>query len=114
MPTRHCFVCSQASLCLAAIREHQRTGKGHFVNYNTLPDSMWEKIVPKYFEVPLSEKGITQMKNISRVYSKGADNTSQKWSDTKKNVTKEQQKSAHQILEPYFRQMEKISRHQHR
>ena len=72
----------QASLCLAAIRHHERTGKGHFVNYDSLPESMWETIAPEYFGVSLSEEAIDNMKNISGVYAKGGKERNQReWDD---------------------------------
>jgi hypothetical protein len=104
-----------ASLCLAAIREHQRTGKGHFVNYNLMPEILWETIVPKYFQVQITPTAISRMKNISQVYSKGKVDNTKEWNNNiKKKVTKEQQKSAHKILAPYFVQMEKFARQQPR
>jgi hypothetical protein len=111
----HIFEHAQASLCLAAIREHQRTGKGHFVNYNLMPEILWETIVPKYFQVQITPTAISRMKNISQVYSKGKVDNTKEWNNNiKKKVTKEQQKSAHKILAPYFVQMEKFARQQPR
>jgi len=103
----------QASLCLAAIRQHERTKKGRFVNYNTLPDSLWEEIAPDHFGLHLTSTAIAKMKNISRVYSKGTNDNIKEWEDDEKKMsllTKKQQKWARKILEPYYDQMEEFAK----
>jgi hypothetical protein len=62
---------TQAGLSLAAIQEHERTGKGRFVNYNQLPDIVWDTVMPRHFGVPVGEEMITNMQQIAGVYSKG-------------------------------------------
>jgi hypothetical protein len=105
----------QASLCLAAIRHYERTGKGHFVNYDSLPESMWETIAPEYFGVSLSKEAINNMKNISGVYAKGGQERNQReWDDEQvdeksEQLTKKQRKAAREVLQPYFEQMEQFA-----
>jgi hypothetical protein len=101
-----------ASLCLAAIQEHTTTKHGHFFNYNTLPGSMWEAILPKHFGVEVNSLMIKQMKEISGVYSKGRANNTREWLDDEKQagLSKEQREAAHKILEPYYIKMEEIAR----
>lgn len=41
------------------------------VNYDRLPNMMWESIMPKIFGRPLTQKEIDNMEEISRDYSKG-------------------------------------------
>lgn len=104
-----------ASLCLAAIRHYERTGKGHFVNYDSLPESMWETIAPEYFGVSLSKEAINNMKNISGVYAKGGQERNQReWDDEQvdeksEQLTKKQRKAAREVLQPYFEQMEQFA-----
>ena len=101
-----------ASLCLAAIQEHTTTKHGHFFNYNTLPHSVWETILPKHFGVQVNSRMVKQMKEISGVYSKGRANDTREWHDDEKQsgLSDEQRKAAHKILEPYYIKMEEISR----
>jgi hypothetical protein len=101
-----------ASLCLAAIQEHTKTKHGHFFNYNTLPGSMWETILPKHFGVDVNSEMIERMKEISGVYSKGGQNKIEEWHDNEKEaaLTNDQREAAHKILEPYYIKMEEFSK----
>jgi hypothetical protein len=65
----------QAALSLAAVQEHQRTKKGTFINYNQLPDVMWEDLLPNKYHVPLDDAMIQRMKEISQNYSKARGTT---------------------------------------
>ena len=101
-----------ASLCLAAIQEHTTTNRGHFFNYNTLPGSMWETILPKNFGVKVNSRMVKQMKEISGVYSKGRANDTREWHDDEKQagLSNEQREAVHRILEPYYIKMEELGR----
>lgn len=104
-----------ASLCLAAIRQHERTGNGRFVNYKTLPESLWESIAPDHFGLDLSLNGIGRMKDISQVYSKGRTNNTRAWDGNELNAklnltTTKQEKAAHLILSSYYEKMELFSK----
>jgi hypothetical protein len=101
-----------ASLCLAAIQEHTTTKHGRFFNYNTLPGSMWETILPQHFGVDVNSDMIERMKEISGVYSKGRENTTKEWHDDEKQagLSNEQRKAAHKILKPYYIQMEEFAK----
>jgi hypothetical protein len=100
-----------ASLCLAAIQEHTLTKHGRFFNYNTLPGSMWETILPKHFGVDVNSHMVDRMKEVSGVYSKGRENKTKEWHDDEKDaaLSDEQRQAAHKILEPYYIKMEEFA-----
>ena len=60
---------------MAAVQEHQRTKKGTFINYNQLPDVMWDDLLPNKYHVPLDDTMIQRMKEISQNYSKSRGTT---------------------------------------
>jgi hypothetical protein len=100
---------------LAAIQEHERTGKGHFVNYNQLPDIMWDKVMPRDFGVPVGKEMITNMQQIAGVYSKGRGHKAdQEWEEdsTKKQSTASEKviDAANFWLGDTFEKMEALSR----
>jgi hypothetical protein len=68
-----------ASLCLAAIQEHTLTKHGRFFNYNTLPGSKWETILPTHLGVDVNSHMVDQMKEVAGVYSKGRENKTKEW-----------------------------------
>jgi hypothetical protein len=45
--------------------------RGRAVNYETLPDSLFQDILPNHFGIPLSDEEINNIRQISSVYSKG-------------------------------------------
>lgn len=99
---------------MSAIQEHERSGKGRFVNYSQLPDIMWEQILPKEFGVPVDANGIAHMQKVSGVYSKGRGYKANKeWTEdsTKKLSTAPQSvlQAAELVMRPVFGQMESLS-----
>jgi hypothetical protein len=79
-----------AGLSLAAMEEHKRTERGRFVNYAQMPAIVWEDILPNYFNIPQSKKGIVNMEKAALVYSKGrGGKANQEWVEDskKKKVT---------------------------
>ena len=90
-----------------------RTGKGRFVNYNTLPDRIWDSVMPDYFGVPVSAEALARMKNITKVYAKGGDDV-MKWNGTQpdklSDISKKQKKAVKRIMESYYDTMESYSR----
>jgi hypothetical protein len=60
----------QASLCEAALREQAVSNKGKFVNYNSLPEAVWDWILPEHFGVPVHAHQIHHMKQVAQQYSK--------------------------------------------
>jgi hypothetical protein len=44
------------------------------VNYDQLPDILWEKIMPSIFGRPLTQQEIDNLESISHEYSKGRGN----------------------------------------
>lgn len=116
-----------ATLCQAAIQEYQSNhhnghlghggSKGQFLNYASLPDIMWESILPNHFDTEdLSEQHIERMKNIAGVYSKGFQKkANMPWSqdtDTKQERASEaMRQAAKTYLAPYFEQLEQLANH---
>jgi hypothetical protein len=100
---------------LSAVQEHERTGKGRFVNYNQLPDILWDKVLPRDFGVPVGNEMIANMQQIASVYSKGRGyKANQEWEEdsTKKQSTAPQQviDAANFYLGDTFEKMEALSR----
>ena len=107
-----------AGLSLSAIQEHARTGKGRFVNYNTLPDIMWTDVIPNDFHIKLNDDDIEKMKSVSGVYSKGRGQKANKeWKDdtAKKQDTASQSviDATHMFLDDIYQQMEDLSSSKH-
>lgn len=113
-----------ATLCHAALQEYRRpsntaaigssssSSKGQFLNYASLPDSMWESVLPNHFDVEnLSEQDIERMKAIAQVYSKGfQEKANMPWSQDsdrkQEDATQKMKVAAKTFLEPYFLQLE--------
>jgi hypothetical protein len=114
-----------ATLCQAAIHEYQNNNngqlghgsKGQFLNYASLPDIMWESILPNHFDMEdLSEQHIERMKDIAGVYSKGFQKkANMPWTqdtDTKQERASEaMRQAAKTYLAPYFEQLEQFANH---
>ena len=106
---------SQASLSLGAIWQHvSASDKGRFVNYNTLPNSLWERILPNHFGIDLQPDGIERMKAITGVYAKGGRNKTREWEEdaSKKHelASEKMLKAVRRFMQPYYEQMEEIAR----
>jgi len=68
----HSSVSTKAGLSLSAIQQNESSGNGRFVNYNQLPDIVWNKLLPESFGVStITNDMINNMIQVSRVYSKG-------------------------------------------
>jgi hypothetical protein len=101
----------KAGLSESAIREHERTGKGRFVNYNQLPDILWEQVMPQDFKVPITDVMITNMKNVAQVYSKGRGrNANKSWEEDstrkKQTASTEVVEATHMFMDRPFQRME--------
>mmetsp|Transcript_28796 Transcript_28796/g.44264 ORF Transcript_28796/g.44264 Transcript_28796/m.44264 type:complete len:473 (-) Transcript_28796:337-1755(-) len=102
------------ALSLSALQEHKRTGKGRFVNYNTLPDVMWDSVIPQDFQIDLAPEDITKMQQTSGVYSKGrGQKANQEWQE---DSTKKQSSAAPVVvqatklfMDDIYNQMEALS-----
>ena len=80
------------------------------VEYQQLPDILWEKIMPRIFGRPLEEFEIDNMKKISGVYSKGTNRGKQGEfkSDSEqkeKKASEEVRKAAKMFLTESFNQL---------
>lgn len=104
-----------ATLCTSALEEYRTKHshkEGRFVNYASLPDIMWESVLPNHFDVEdLSEAHIERMKSIALVYSKGfQDKANKPWSqDTdikQKRASEAMRQAAKDYLNVYFEQLE--------
>jgi hypothetical protein len=104
-----------AGLSLSAIQEHTRTHRGRFVNYNQMPDIVWDDIFPNYFNIPLSNKEVGRMEKTALYYSKGRGKQADKgWKDdsTKKQATavRPVTKAADVFLKDVYKDMESLSK----
>jgi glyoxylate carboligase len=101
-------------LSLSAIQEHQRSGKGRFVNYNQLPGVVWDKVLPQDFGISVEQDAIERMTRVAAVYSKGRGvKANQEWQEdsTKKQSTasKEVVDAVRVFLADTYDQMEALS-----
>jgi hypothetical protein len=104
-----------AGLSLSAIQEHTRTHRGRFVNYNQMPDIVWDDIFPNYFNIPLSNKEVGRMEKTALYYSKGRGKQADKgWKDDsmKKQATAARPvtKAADVFLKDVYNEMESLSK----
>jgi hypothetical protein len=82
------------------------------VNYASLPDIMWESILPDHFDIDVpgeTQEMVERMKTISQVYSKGfkGDQPWEQDSERKQSeATAAMKKAATIFLDSYFDQME--------
>ena len=90
-PTERCAA-HLATLCRAALEEYQQSpNPGYFVNFDQLPNIMWDVVLPQHFGIPNNKDDQDQMMTVANVYSKGrGDKANQIW----KGDTKEKQKQA--------------------
>eukprot|EP00977_Amphora_coffeiformis_P024875 scaffold17426_cov170-Amphora_coffeaeformis.AAC.8 len=68
--TEYCAVHLDA-ISHSVVSEHERTGKGLFINYQQMPHVVWERMLPQEFRVPVTVEMRQKMQQVSRVYSKG-------------------------------------------
>jgi hypothetical protein len=100
---------------LSAIQEHTRSGKGRFINYNTLPDVMWNSVIPQDFQISLGPEDIAKMQQTSGVYSKGrGPKANREWeedSTTKQSsAPKAVADATHMFMDDIYNQMEALSK----
>jgi len=104
-----------AGLSLSAIQEHERSGKGRFVNYNQLPSAVWESILPQDFGIDVDTEMKDNMQKVSGVYSKGrGKKANEEWEeDSARKISTAPQSvidAAAFYLGDTFRKMEEISK----
>ncbi|CAB9506936.1 HSPB (Heat shock 27kDa) associated protein 1 [Seminavis robusta] len=66
----------------------QSNGKGRAVNYDTLPTSMYETILPTHMGVPIGQPHIDRILAVSEMYSKGRGNRKKEWQEDSTEKTK--------------------------
>jgi hypothetical protein len=93
-----------AGLSLSAVQEHDRSssdGKpsmGRFVNYHTMPEVVWEEILPDHFGVdPLPPDAIASMEKAAGLYSKGRGH--KKNEEWKEDTTIKQQTATREVID---------------
>jgi len=110
-----------AGLSLSALQEHNRGEEsnfpgGRFVNYQQMPEIVWEKILPEHFGVDiLSPEAISNMEQLSGVYSKARGHrVDQDWvedSTIKQNkATPDVIKAANLFASKIYNRMKELSR----
>ena len=75
----HLSLVVQGGLALSVVQEHERTDRGSFVNYNQLPEALWERILPDKFGVAVSSEMKDNMNLVATQYSKGRGNKAKEW-----------------------------------
>jgi hypothetical protein len=60
-----------ASLADKAVSVLQQSSRGRAVNYELLPDLLWNDLLPNHFQYNASDAEIARMQEQARVYSKG-------------------------------------------
>jgi len=109
-----------ASISLAVMQEHQRTGKGRFINYNQMPAVMWQTLLPIDFGIEVDSAMIDNMMQLTHVYSKGHQQgrANEKWvSDAdhkKKSITQNVTRAVEMLSPDTYAQLERISQKQQR
>ena len=96
------------------MRENERSGKGRFVNYDHLPDAMWETILPHEFDILPTRDMIEKMSRVTEVYSKGrGSKANEGWKDDsakKQNAASQTiQDAVHMFLDRPYKRMEDLS-----
>ena len=109
-----------AGISHSVIQEHERTGKGRFINYQQMPQVMWETLLPIDFGVEVEPYMVDNMMQFTHLYAKGHQQgrANEKWaSDTsqKKNSITENVSRAIELFCPnMYQQLERISQKQQR
>jgi Skp family chaperone for outer membrane proteins len=60
-----------AGISRSVLQEHERTGRGRFINYKQMPQVIWETLLPLDFGIALDEEMKNKMMQVTRRYSKG-------------------------------------------
>eukprot|EP00546_Thalassionema_frauenfeldii_P001166 CAMPEP_0178938638 /NCGR_PEP_ID=MMETSP0786-20121207/26442_1 /TAXON_ID=186022 /ORGANISM="Thalassionema frauenfeldii, Strain CCMP 1798" /LENGTH=476 /DNA_ID=CAMNT_0020617379 /DNA_START=95 /DNA_END=1526 /DNA_ORIENTATION=- len=60
-----------ATITDTAVQALQSGGMGKAVNYASLPQILWEQVLPNHFQVKVTDEQVENMQSIAGVYSKG-------------------------------------------
>jgi len=103
-----------ATLCESAIQGHRhaRTGTKHwFINYNELPNKVWESVLPDLVP-PLTADQIERMEEMSNAYSKGRGSRAREWQDDSEvkheKAPDSVKEAAADFLQPSYEKLEAI------
>lgn len=101
-----------ASICEAALREYDASGRGRFVNYNQLPDILWDSILPDHFHLePLHAHQLSRMKEVAALDARGnATVVFQQDSARKHEISSEEiHQAVNTFLKPLYSRMQEIT-----
>mmetsp|Transcript_18911 Transcript_18911/g.27969 ORF Transcript_18911/g.27969 Transcript_18911/m.27969 type:complete len:422 (-) Transcript_18911:777-2042(-) len=102
-----------SSIVQSVLDQHNRTQAGHFVNYESLPNSVWETVLPDYFNLDVNDEMIERMKEISGVYSKTSWTRKEiKWDDEgqeKADLKKSQRKAVKKYMSKQYEFLEELA-----
>lgn len=62
---------SLSSSAVTAMQEHDNARMGTPINYQSLPDVLWEEVLPHKWNLPVDQASIDRMRAMSQDYSKG-------------------------------------------
>jgi hypothetical protein len=95
---------------LKTLHSHPHTGRA--VNYQRLPDALWDDLLPNHWHLPVSAQALKQMQITSGQYSKGRQEKKgdfQGDSEHKEAIASPSLKrAAHEILESSFQELERL------
>lgn len=103
-----------ASITESALKGLHSSHTGRAVNYQHLPDALWDDLIPNHLHIPVSPAALSQMQVTSGQYSKGRDTQAKKGdfqgdSEHKEAIASSSLKrAAHQILESSFEELEQL------
>jgi hypothetical protein len=60
-----------AGISRSVMQEHERTGRGRFINYKEMPQVIWDTLLPQDFGITLDDDMKNKMMQVTRWYSKG-------------------------------------------
>jgi hypothetical protein len=95
---------------LQGLHSHPHTGRA--VNYQRLPEALWDDLLPNHWHLPVSASALQQMQITSGQYSKGRQEKKgdfQGDSEHKAAIASPSLKrAAHEILESSFQELERL------
>lgn len=117
--TEYCAV-HLAGISSAVMQEHERSGKGRFVDYTQMPDVMWETVLPLDFGIQMEPYMIDNMRQFTHVYSKGhqAGRANEKWTadtaDKRKRISANVTRAVDTYCPDTYERLDDISQRQRR
>lgn len=101
---------------MSAIQEYQRTHRGRFVNYKTLPNFVWETLLPRDYGIPVDATMIERMQALSHTYSKARNKADPSFSEDatskRQQASPEVRMAADLLAQDVYAQLETLSQQQ--